>query len=34
MEELQQVGDEGAVVSVALRLGTVRLIDNVVLPPL
>lgn len=34
MEELQEVGEAGAVVSVALRLGTVRLIDNIVLPPL
>lgn len=35
MEELDEVGRAGAVVSVALRLGaTVRLIDNIVLPPL
>lgn len=33
MEELEEVGPAGAVVSVAVRLGAVRLIDNVVLPP-
>ncbi|CAM9511982.1 unnamed protein product [Ectocarpus sp. 6 AP-2014] len=34
MEELEEIGQAGAVVSVAVRLGSVRLIDNVVLPPL
>ncbi|CAM9506048.1 unnamed protein product [Scytosiphon promiscuus] len=34
MEELDEVGPAGAIISVAARLGSVRLIDNVVLPPL
>lgn len=34
MEEVQEVGEAGAVMSVALRLGSVRLIDNIILPPL
>ena len=33
MEELDTVGKAGAIVSVAVRVGSVRLIDNVVLPP-
>lgn len=35
MEELEEVGRAGAVVSLAVRMGSVvRLIDNIVLPPL
>lgn len=34
MEELDEVGQAGAIISVAARLGSVRLIDNIVLPPL
>eukprot|EP00752_Nemacystus_decipiens_P006924 g6217.t1 len=35
MAELEEVGREGAIVSLALRMGAVvRLIDNIVLPPL
>lgn len=34
MEELDEIGEAGAVISVAVRLGAVRLIDNVVLPPI
>jgi pantoate--beta-alanine ligase len=33
MAELEAVGAQGAVLSVALRLGGVRLIDNIVLGP-
>lgn len=33
MEELDVVGKAGAIVSIAVRLASVRLIDNVVLPP-
>lgn len=35
MGELEEVGHEGAIVSLAVRMGAVvRLIDNIVLPPL
>lgn len=34
MEELEEVGKAGAIISVAVKLGSVRLIDNVVLPPI
>ena len=35
MREIEEVGHEGAIVSVAVRMGAVvRLIDNIVLPPL
>lgn len=35
MAEIEEVGQEGAVVSMAVRMGAVvRLIDNIVLPPL
>jgi pantoate--beta-alanine ligase len=31
MEELQEVGKSGGILSTAVRIGTVRLIDNLVL---
>eukprot|EP00639_Heterosigma_akashiwo_P026574 CAMPEP_0194706492 /NCGR_PEP_ID=MMETSP0295-20121207/29589_1 /TAXON_ID=39354 /ORGANISM="Heterosigma akashiwo, Strain CCMP2393" /LENGTH=232 /DNA_ID=CAMNT_0039602435 /DNA_START=295 /DNA_END=994 /DNA_ORIENTATION=+ len=31
MEEIEEVGEDGAVVSLAVKLGSVRLIDNIVL---
>ena len=33
LEELETVPEEGAVVSLAVRYGTTRLIDNLILPP-
>lgn len=33
LEELHDVGEEGAILSLAVRFGTTRLIDNIILPP-
>lgn len=34
MQPLQEVGQEGAIVSLACKIGSVRLIDNMILKPL